>query len=76
MTRVKPTVLIAFSIAWIAYILSDSVETHYLMNFELLRKEIDMRNFIEYGLVPVIYMWMFFIFTRFLTGSKKALKKH
>ncbi|MDX1811711.1 MAG: hypothetical protein R3240_07185 [Gammaproteobacteria bacterium] len=70
MKRIRPITLVIFSIAWSAYILSNSIDSMYHYNWHMILSKLDQRYVIENGIVPLFYMWMFYIFLRFLTNAR------
>ena len=70
MKHIKPLTLVIISIMWITYVLTGSLDNISYMNWDMIDKEIDMQQFIETGLVPIIYLWMFLICIKILFNAK------
>ena len=78
MKAFKSIALLAYSLIWIGYIFTVSLDDAFAFNrldFSHMQKKFDLQFFVENGLVPVAYFWMAVIFSKMLFKSRPKKQK-
>lgn len=74
MKILKPLGLFILSLVWISLVYVESIDDLRYLSMDIQNVKFDSRLLIEIGILPVTYVWIFYIFFKLMFKADKVLK--